>query len=96
MASFANKRGIEIQTTPPHHPSSNPVENFVRPLGKAMKIGHANKISEKEALSSFLVGYRDTPHISTGIAPGAMLFRDECRTVMPTDFLNTRTGFYRC
>ena len=48
-----------------------------------MKIGHANKIGEQETLNSFLVSYRDTPHISTGISPGATIFRDGYKTDFP-------------
>ena len=84
MSRFATQRGIEIQTAPPHHPSSNPVENFMRPLGKAMKIGFQNKGAETETLQEAISSYRNTPHPQTGIPPASMFFRDGMRTNFPT------------
>ena len=83
MTDFTDSRDIKQVKIPPGHPSPNNVETVMKPLGKAMKIGHANKIGEKEALSSFLVNYRDTPHISTGVTPGAMLLRDGYKNYLP-------------
>ena len=62
---------------PPGHPSANNVE--MKPLGKAMKIGHLQNKNESETLNSFLVSYRDTSHLSTGVASAHMLFRDGYR-----------------
>ena len=36
-----------IRKIPPLHPSANPVETFMRPLGKAMKTAHQNHQSER-------------------------------------------------
>ena len=83
MHDFTESRGIEQVKTAPGHPGPNNAETVMKPLGKAMKIGHANKIAEKETLSSFLVSYRDTPHSSTGVSPAAMLFRDGYRSQFP-------------
>lgn len=76
MSQFAAKRNIELQKIPPLHPSANPAECFMRPLGKAMKIAHYNKAPESEALQKLLTNYRDTPHPATGVSPSAMMFRD--------------------
>ena len=51
---FAKSRNITLQHIPPLHPSANPVETFMKPLGKAMKITHHNKGPEKEALQQLL------------------------------------------
>ena len=83
MDEFAERRNITLQKIPPLHPSSNPVETFMRPLGKTMKIAHATKSSEKESLNALLKNYRNTPHPATGIAPSAMLFRDGEQNVFP-------------
>ena len=83
MKQFAAQRGINLQMIPPFHPSSNPVETFMRPLGKAMKIGHKNKFSEKTTVDNLLQDYRDTPHPATGISPGSSLFRDGQTGVFP-------------
>ena len=84
MANFAKSRDIELENIASMHPASNPAETFMRPLGKAMKIARNNHQSEKGALAELLNNYRDTPHPATGLAPGAMLFRDEYRSKFPT------------
>ena len=66
MQKFAASRSIELRHTPPLHSSSNPVETFMRPLGKA----------DNKTLKRTMNNYRQTPHPATGIPPAAMLFRD--------------------
>ena len=74
MHHFAANKSIKLQTAPPLHPSSNAVETFMRPLGKAMKNAHQTGTPEREALESVLNSYRHTPHPATGIPPAAMMF----------------------
>ena len=76
MHHFAANKSIKLQMAPPLHPSSNPVETFMCPLGKAMKIAHQTGTPEREALESALNSYRHTPHPATGIPPAAMMFCD--------------------
>ena len=83
MERFADQRDINLQKIPPLHPSSNPVETFMRPLGKTMKIARDAKIAEKEALQTLLSNYRNTPHPATLISPSSMLFRDGERSIFP-------------
>jgi hypothetical protein len=83
MSEFAEKRDINLQKIPPLHPSSNPAETFMRPLGKTMKIAQASGMNESEALQSLLKNYRNTPHPATGVAPSAMLFRDGEQSLFP-------------
>jgi hypothetical protein len=49
MPNFAKTKDIKLQKSPPLHPSSNPVETFMRPLCKAMKTGRHSGIPEKES-----------------------------------------------
>ena len=77
MTEFAAQNNIELQKIPPLHPSSNPIETFMRPLGKAIKIAHMNKENEKDTLELLLNNYRHTPHPATGLTPASMLFRDD-------------------
>ena len=72
-----------MKTIPPLHPSANPVETLMRPLGKTMKIAHMHHDQEKRALEKFLQNYRDTPHPATGVSPAAMMFRDDKQTLFP-------------
>ena len=48
-----------------------------------MKIGFSEKQAERDTLQGFLRHYRDTPHLSTGITPSSMLFRDGARSNFP-------------
>ena len=77
MQVFAKQRSINLQKTPPYHPSANPAETFMKPLGKTLKIATRNKVPESEAIKNLLESYRDTPHPATGIPPSAMIFRDQ-------------------
>ena len=83
MKQFAEKRNIQLQNTPPYHPSANPVESFMKPIGKTMKIANHQNIAEKEALDILMRNYRDTPHPATGVPPAAMLFRDSINSSFP-------------
>ena len=88
MMKFAEKRGIILEKTPPYHPAANPVETFMRPLGKAMKIAHHNGDSESKTLQQLLQNYRDTPHPATGIPPSSMLFRNTMPGPFPQRLLS--------
>ena len=58
MKEFAETRNFEQSVIPPLHPQSNPVETFMKLLGKAMKIAAHNEKSEQGALSQLLNDYR--------------------------------------
>ena len=75
FANFCTDNRIEHVRTHPYHPSGNPVENFMRPLGKCMKAAHRERRDKEEDLNQMLGSYRATPHPSTGIAPGNIIFR---------------------
>ena len=81
--NLTSKRDIKQVKIPPGHLSTINVDTVTKPLGKAMKIGHFQNRNETETLNSFLVNYRDTPHLSTGVAPAHMIFRDEYRSNLP-------------
>ena len=83
MSQFAKDRDINMRLIPPLHPSSNPVENFMRPLGKGMKIGAGNGRDERETLNEMLGNYQQTPHPATGIPPVSMMFRDGFKSKFP-------------
>ena len=91
MKTFAKDRGIHLEKIPPLHPSANPVESFMRPLGKTMKIANHNNTDEKEALGMLLKNYRGTPHPATGVPPSAMLFRDSMDNIFPRKAVSDET-----
>ena len=55
-----------------------------------MKIAHENNTSKKDALSTLLKNVRDTPQQATGLAPGAMMFRDGYRSTFPRASASTQ------
>ena len=83
FARFSADQGIQHIKTYPYHPQGNPVENFMRPVGKAMKAAHHSKTNKKHALNEMLSSYRATPHPSTGISPGDVVFRSGYKKDFP-------------
>ena len=83
FAKFSAEQGIQHVKTYPYHPQGNPVENFMRPVGKCMKAAHHSKTNKKHALNVMLSSYRATPHPSTGIAPGDVIFRSGYKKDFP-------------
>ena len=83
MKQFTENRAIKQKNIPSLHPSSNPVETFMRPVGKTIKIARHNKVPEREELQQLLTNYRDTPHPAIGTAPSAMLSRDPPNSSFP-------------
>ena len=57
ITEFAAQNNVELQKIAPLHPSSNPVETFMRPLGKAIKIAHMNQEIEKDTLELIMNNY---------------------------------------
>ena len=83
MEEFAEQRGIELRHTAPHHPNANPAETCMKTIGKAMKMCGHYKGSEKESLQAAIKGYRQTPHVATGIPPASAMFRDGMKYQFP-------------
>ena len=80
---YSNDNGISHVKTFPYHPQANNAETFMKPLGKTMKIAHHHRQDKSQALNSLLANYRATPHTSTGMAPGDVLFRHGYRADGP-------------
>ena len=83
FAKFSSDNGIQHIKSYPYHPQGNPVENFMRPVGKCMKAAHHQRLNKKQALNDMLSSYRATPHPSTGIAPGNVMFRSGYKKDFP-------------
>ena len=90
MEKFTQDRSINMQKIPPGHPSANPVETFMKSVGKTMKIANYTGCDEQSALNKLLENYRDTPHPATGVPPAAMLYRDGLTSVFPRKSINDR------
>ena len=89
MAKFEKNRNIEQVKTPPRHPAANNVENVMKPLGRAMKVGNMQNLPEQETLNAFLTSCRDTPHVPTGVPLPICLFGMVIETTYPTNRLQT-------
>ncbi|KFD49044.1 hypothetical protein M513_10092 [Trichuris suis] len=80
---FCKMNGIEHITTAPFHPASNGVaERFVRTFKDAMKKEAKTGTCKTEALKRFLVTYRTTPDLSTGMSPAEVLHGRQPRTLL--------------
>ena len=81
--SYMESIGITRDLSYPYRPQSNPVETWMKPLGKCLKIANRNRKSKEEAIRNLLIAYRTTPHPATGLSPGEMLFRHGYRGAFP-------------
>ena len=69
-----------IQTAPYHPQSNGEAERFVQTFKQSMSKAISSGKKEKEALRSFLIHYRITPHATTGFPPCELLMRRHLRT----------------
>ena len=76
---FLQSNGIQHLCTPPYHPQSNGMaECCVRIFKSGMqKIKNG---SLEDRLAKLLFSYRTTPHSTTGVTPGEMMFGHKLRT----------------
>lgn len=81
---YMDNIGVKNDRSYPYRPQSNPVETWMKPLGKRLKIAQHNKKAKEKAIRELLMAYRTTPHPATGLSPGEMLFRHGYRGVFPT------------
>ena len=83
FSTYSQNNNIKHILTPPLHPRSNEAECMMKPLGKAMKLAHHNRLDKKQELRKFVKEYRATPHRSTGVAPGDVILRAGYNTGKP-------------
>lgn len=76
--------GIQHHRVTPLWPQANgKVENFMKPLGKAIRAAWVEGRDWQRELYGFLLNYRTTPHLSTGVAPAEMLYKRVIRSTVP-------------
>ncbi len=49
-------------------------------LLKAMRVAHSERRDWRKEMQKFLLGYRSTPHTTTGVSPAKLLFGREIRS----------------
>nr|XP_039253416.1 uncharacterized protein K02A2.6-like [Styela clava] len=82
FANFLKANGIKHKKSAPYHPASNgAAERFVQTFKRAMRsVNDANKFDLH--LDDFLLGYRNTPHCTTGEAPSVLFCKRRLRTIL--------------
>ena len=82
--SFLLEHGVEHHTSPPLCPQTNgEVERQNRTLLKALKVAHVEGKGWKGELMKFLLAYRTTPQVSTGMTPAYIMLGRELKTKLP-------------
>ena len=78
------ENGIKHCRTIPLWPQANSeVENFMKPLTKAVHSVHAERKIWKKHLHKFLLNYRTTPRCTTEFTPAQLLFNRKVRNKLP-------------
>ena len=81
---YLRDNNIEHRTSTPLWPQANgEVERQNRSLLKAMRVAHSEGRDWRKELQKFLLGYRSTPHTTTGVSPAKLLFGREIRSKLP-------------
>ena len=80
---YLKDNNIEHRTSNPLRPQANgEVERQNTSLLKAMRVAHSEGRDWRKELQKFLLGYRSTPHTTTGVSPAKLLFGGEILTVV--------------
>ena len=75
FSQFLASNGVKHIRCSPYHPSSNgAAERLVQTVKQALKAGCHKGVSFEQALASFLLHYRTTPHATTGVSPSSLFF----------------------
>jgi len=76
-----------VKVTARWAPANGEVERQNRSILKRLQIAQAERRDWKQALTTYLLAYRATPHNTTGVSPGELLFGRKLRTKLP-DLVN--------
>ena len=86
FAQLADYLGFHHRRITPLWPRANgEAEQFMKPLGKAIKTAHLENLNWKQELYKFLRNYQATQHITTGIPPAQAqaMFGRNTKTKLP-------------
>jgi hypothetical protein len=85
VKDYLTTQGIHHHRVTPLWPQANgKVEDFMKPMGKAIRAAWAEGRDWQRELFAFLMNYRTTPHLSTGLAPAEMLYKRVIRSTVPS------------
>ena len=78
---FMKNNGIEHIRTAPYHPASNgAAERLVQTLKQSLRASYQTGMPLDQALAIFLLKYRTTKHMTTGVAPCMLFCKRKLRT----------------
>ena len=78
---FLTANGAKHILCSPYHPSSNgAAECLVQTVKQALKAGYQKGVLFEQALATFLLQYRTTPHATTGVPPSSLFLQRSLRT----------------
>ena len=82
---YSKKKGFVHRKVTPYRPKANAeAERFMRTMGKAIRIAHAEGRNWRPGLNQFLMNYRTTAHSTTGVSSAdELLFGRPIRTKLP-------------
>ena len=84
MRDIAAHMGFRHRKPTPNHPMGNSqVENFMKPLQKAVKTAVAAGLNYENELQKFLINFRNTPNRALGLSPSEVVFKRELKTKLP-------------
>ena len=84
IKKYMEENEIKHSRITPLWPQANSeVENFMKPLTKAVHSAHAEGKVWNKHLHKFLLNYRTTPHCTTGFAPTQLLFNRRVQNKLP-------------
>ena len=84
FTEFCRNLGIQHRPITPLWPRANGIaEAFMKPLGKVLQTARIDKVPYEKVLIEFLRNYRSSPHLSTGVAPSALIFRNANISKLP-------------
>ena len=79
--SFMARNGVKHIRSAPYHPSTNgAAERLVQTMKGVLRSGHQQGMPFEQTLAPFLLGYRTTPHSTTGVAPSTLFLGRDLRT----------------
>ena len=81
---FISNSGIEHNTCPPLWPqASGHLKRQNKTLLKTLKEAHVERKEWRGELQKFLLAYRSTPLVNTGVTPTFLMFGRELKTKLP-------------
>ena len=81
---YLKKNGIEHKQTTPLWPQANgEIEKQNRTVLKRLRIDQAEGRDWRSQMDDFLIIYRSTPHLTTGVGSAELLFGRKIRTKLP-------------